>query len=122
MAQTMVIKRLGVFSVAKIYALINAVFGLIFGLIGGVFFAIFTAAMSGASGGSSRDVPVLGAGIGFLAAIILYPVIFGILGFVVGATGAAIYNLASRFVGGIEIDTETNSAGYGAPQYPPPSY
>lgn len=46
-----------------------------------------------------------------LVMIILYPV----MGFVGGIIGAAIYNLASRLVGGLEITLESQQAQVGQP-------
>jgi hypothetical protein len=37
-------------------------------------------------------------------AIILLPIIYGLVGGVFGAIGALIYNLASKWVGGLQID------------------
>ncbi len=34
------------------------------------------------------------------------PVIYGVMGFVVGIIGAAIYNLVAGWIGGIEMDVE----------------
>ncbi len=34
------------------------------------------------------------------------PVIYGVMGFLLGMISAAIYNLAARFVGGIEVELE----------------
>jgi len=42
-------------------------------------------------------------GVGFA---IMAPVFYGVMGFVAGVVGAALYNLAARFVGGIEIEVE----------------
>jgi hypothetical protein len=43
----------------------------------------------------------------FGAAIALFaPVIYGVMGFVLGVVSAAIYNLAARFVGGLEVEVE----------------
>lgn len=37
---------------------------------------------------------------------ILMPVIYGVMGFVFGVIGAAIYNLIARWIGGIEVEVE----------------
>ena len=36
--------------------------------------------------------------------IILFPIAYGVLGFVMGAVGAALYNLIAKWIGGIEIE------------------
>jgi hypothetical protein len=109
----MVVKRLGVLSIAKMYSLIAAVFGLIIGIFYGVFIALFTALMSSANGGS-----VAAGGIGILA-VIFFPILYGIIGFIAGAIGALIYNFAAGFMGGIELDLENAEQAYGAPPQTP---
>jgi hypothetical protein len=39
-------------------------------------------------------------------AIILLPLFYGMLGMVMGAIGAALYNLFAGMFGGIELETE----------------
>jgi Transmembrane domain of unknown function (DUF3566) len=120
------VKRVGVFSYAKITAVTNTAFGVIIGVIYGlIFMAVGGALMAGGGHGSS------GAGassfvIGLIMMVAI-PVISGIFGFIAGAIGAFIYNVASGFVGGIELEIENIDDGYstppspqwGAQQYPP---
>ena len=111
---TMTIKRVGVFSVAKISGITGAGLGLILGLIYGLVLMTVGAAMM-----SQNEGPGAGFGIiGGLMAIVLMPIFYGVIGFVFGALYALIYNVASGFVGGIELQLESADAGYGAP--PPP--
>ncbi|MFM8912259.1 MAG: hypothetical protein ACKOE6_04970 [Flammeovirgaceae bacterium] len=42
-------------------------------------------------------------GFGFLS-IIIFPILYGGIGFVAGLIGAAIYNLIAGWVGGIKIE------------------
>jgi hypothetical protein len=44
-----------------------------------------------------------GAGLGF-ASIIVFPVLYGIIGAIGGGLTALIYNLAAGWVGGLEVD------------------
>ena len=37
---------------------------------------------------------------------ILMPVIYGVMGFIGGVIGAAVYNLDARWIGGIELEVE----------------
>ena len=37
---------------------------------------------------------------------ILMPVIYGVMGFIIGVIGAAVYNLVARWIGGIELEVE----------------
>ena len=96
----MVIKRIGPLSVAKISFVLYAFIGLIVGacvaLIGMAGFAL---------GDAGRTGPFLGMALG-VGAVIVMPVFYGVLGFLVALIGAAIYNLAAGIVGGVEIDVQ----------------
>ncbi len=96
----MVIKRIHPLSAAKIQGILGVVIGL---LIGALFSLIGLVAGSVATGGDSA-----GAAAGMLfgvGAIVILPIVYGVLGFCSGAIGALVYNLAAGWVGGIEIDT-----------------
>lgn len=99
------IRKLGILSVAKIYAAIMLVMSLLISIPYGLFIMIFGMAMMGsgeragfAAGGGSI---VLG-----LVVMIGLPIFYGAIGFVAGAIGALLYNLFAGMVGGIEIEIE----------------
>jgi hypothetical protein len=96
----MIVKRVGVMSAGKVMGVLYA--GL--GLIGGAFFSLVS--LLGASIPSDPGRPNPGAGLLVFgaAAIIVFPIIYGILGFIGGIISGAIYNLAASVVGGIELD------------------
>ena len=105
----MVIRRFGVWSVARLYGGMMAIAGLLAGLmfagvamIGG---AAGLAGMDAKAGGGGLAVGGLGALFG-VGAIILMPICYGIIGIVTGAIGAALYNLFAGLFGGIEVDVE----------------
>jgi len=111
----MTVRRVGVLSLAKIQGLLMFVFGLIIGVIYGLIFMIFGAAMTslapkdeGAAGGISTIV------IGIIL-MIAVPIFYGLIGFIGGAIGALIYNIAAGFVGGIKIDLESDAPAYSPP-------
>jgi hypothetical protein len=89
----MEIKSVEIMSWAKIHAL----FGIIFGLIYGILFAILGSAI-----GASFDMP--GATTLGLLAIIVFPIIFGIMAFIGGAILAFLYNIFAGKIGGIEVE------------------
>jgi hypothetical protein len=97
MAKTkkVVIKKLDIMSVAKLEAVLMAVMGLVMGIMIGVF--------GMAMGAMFGSVPA-GIGVG-LASIIAVPIFYGIMGFIAGAIGAWLYNMAAKWVGGIKIET-----------------
>lgn len=101
----MVIRRVGVWSVAKLYGGMLAAMGLLFGLI----FALVSLLGVGlASAAHSNDNlpggPLIGAMFG-VGAVIALPIFYGILGIVMGALSAALYNLFAGIFGGIDIET-----------------
>lgn len=110
----MQIRRIGVLSAAKIYAIVMAAIALVIMIpVALIMMVAGAAAMSnsGAAGG-------FGLGVG-LFGIILAPIMYGVMGFVIGALFALVYNVAAGFVGGVEMDLENAVTDYAAP--PPPS-
>src|SRR2546423_13515025 len=94
----MQVRRVGIFSYAKISAVITSAFGLIFGVIYGLIVIIFGAAMLA---GGGRDTGAAGAG-GIVVGLLImigFPIFYGILGFLFGALSALVYNVAAGLVG-----------------------
>jgi hypothetical protein len=94
----MVIRRLGVWSVARIYGALSAAMGLLFGII----LALVSMVGAGVAGDSEMPMwlgPVMGVG-----AIIILPLFYGVMGIIMGAISAALYNLFAAMVGGVSID------------------
>jgi hypothetical protein len=112
----MTIRRFGIFSVAKMQSLVMFVVGLIVGVIYGLFFMLFGAAISafGARGDGSAVGGVPSIIVGVLV-MIGVPIFYAILGFIGGAIGALVYNLAAGMIGGIKFELEGVN-----PQYAPP--
>ena len=92
-----IIKSVGVFSVAK-------VMGAMYGLLGLIFIPIFLlVGMAGSmAGGRSNPFGALGG----LMLGILAPVCYGVMGFVLGAISAFLYNLMAKWLGGIEVEVQ----------------
>jgi hypothetical protein len=44
-----------------------------------------------------------------VGAIILFPLLYGLMGFVVGVISGWIYNLAAKIFGGVEIELEDSA-------------
>lgn len=95
-----VIKRFGVFSVAKIFAAIS----LVIGLIAGIIFLLLGSAATLFMGPYAPQA-AMGVGAG-LVAIIILAVGGAIGGFIYGAIAALIYNLAAGWFGGVEMELE----------------
>ena len=115
----MTIRRFGVFSVAKVQGLLMFVFGLIIGVIYGLFFMLFGAAMSAmAPRGEGQLAGGVSSVVIGLIMMIAIPIFYGILGFIFGAIGALVYNVAAGVVGGVQFDIEGVTEPYAPP--PPP--
>lgn len=85
--------------------------GVLYACIGLIFLPIFMLAGMGgafaqhAQGQSASAAPAAVAGIMFGMGLFM-PVIYGVMGFIFGIIGAAIYNLIARWIGGIEVEVE----------------
>jgi hypothetical protein len=95
----MVVKSVGVVSVGKMYGAITGAMGLLFG-IGIALFSVLGAGLADTTESAFLG-PVLGVG-----AVIVLPIFYGVLGFIGGVIGAALYNLFAAMVGGVVIQTE----------------
>ena len=89
----MEIKRVHPFSVFKIGGLLYAIFGFFAGCI----FAL----ISLVGGEKVPSFPFGGA-----LAIIILPIVYGVVGAVFATIGAALYNLVAKLVGGVKIKLE----------------
>ncbi len=102
------LRSIGVLSSAKIFAVVQAAIGILFGF----FFLLF--GIVGAAIAPSRHKFGI---VGVVVIAVLMPFFYAVLGFVMGAIWAFVYNLASQSFGGLELEFETPSAA--APVSPP---
>jgi hypothetical protein len=115
----MTIRRFSILSVAKMQALLMFVIGLIIGLIYGLIFMIFGAALTALMPqNDGRAMSGIGSVVGGIVIIIAFPIFYGVLGFIGGAIGAIVYNIAAGVVGGIKFELEADQSGYAAPAPP----
>jgi hypothetical protein len=98
----MVVRSVGVLSVGKIAGIFYAAIG----LIAGSFFTLFSllgATLGALAGGDEQAFFAVFFGVG---AIIIMPLLYGLMGFVGGIITAALYNLLAAIVGGVELNIE----------------
>jgi hypothetical protein len=95
----MVITRVSPLSAAKVVGVLYALLGLLFGA------AVTLAALVGAFAaiGSDDGGSALGALFG-VGSIIILPIFYGCIGFVMTLLSAWLYNVVSGMVGGVEVD------------------
>jgi len=98
---TMVIKRVNPMSAAKIGGTLGVMLGL---LIGGCI-SLFMLAFGSAVAASREDAGGAIVGIFFgVGAIVIVPIFYGVFMFIMGALYAALYNVAAKWAGGLEVD------------------
>jgi ribose/xylose/arabinose/galactoside ABC-type transport system permease subunit len=81
---------------------LGKVFGVLYALMG-LFVGIFVALVSVVMGSLLQSSPMAMFGVG---AIVILPILYGALGFLMGLIMAALYNFIASKVGAIEIETE----------------
>ena len=95
----MIIRRVGPLSFAKLSGTLYAFIGLI---IGGVFSMI---AMAGGFASQTSESAGIAAVIG-VGAIVIFPILYGLMGFVATLIAAWLYNIVAGIVGGVELDVQ----------------
>ena len=95
----MELKSIDAVSCGKLLGLMYAIIGLIIGGLAAI------ASLLGAAGpqaqGGGNAVMILGAGVGSL---VIFPFLYGILGFIGGIVSAFIYNFVAGLIGGIVLN------------------
>ena len=95
------IKKFDVLSVMRISAICYGLMGL---LEGAILSAVFLV-MPMASPAQQQMPPWMGALFGGLS-VIFFPILFGLMGAVIGVLSAVIYNGSAKYVGGIQVEVE----------------
>ena len=91
------IKRISPLQLGKMLGLLYAIMGLI-----AIPLLLFVASMSAHLPPDERGFFLaMGTGAAFFA-----PILYGVMGFIIGVIGAVIYNLCARWAGGIEVEVE----------------
>jgi len=98
----MVIRHIGVGSLARILAALYAFWGFIFGVL----VALFSLAGAGMSAGSDSPMPGWLGGLLGVGAVIFLPICYGVFGAIGGALTAVMYNVVAGMVGGLSVETE----------------
>jgi hypothetical protein len=88
-------------SIMRIAGICYAALGLLEGLLFGLIIALKMLATPGASAGGRIAGPLLG-----LLMVIGFPLLLGAIGALMAGLGALIYNVASKYVGGIVVTVE----------------
>ncbi len=100
------IKKLGIWSIAKLYAVIGLVVGLLIGVPYGIIIILVSLISAGGNGGDAAFAIGGGGVVVGVVAMIGFPIMYSLFLGVGGAVGAILYNLFSAMIGGIEIEVE----------------
>ena len=101
----MVITKVGVLSLGKLMGMMYAAIGLLFGVIYALVSIVGGGAMMAMGGGGESAMGggmMMGLG---LAAVIVLPIVYGLLGFIGGLLSALFFNIAAKYAGGLEVET-----------------
>ena len=96
------LRRVDPFSVAKVFAIVQASFGLLIGACLSAFSLLAGFASNALSQGSPIPGwigPLFGMG-----AVIALPIFYGVIGFISGLIGGALYNFFASMGGGIRVE------------------
>ena len=102
----MVIRKIGVLSLGKLMAVMYAGIGL---LLGGIYalFAVLGGGAMLAMGGTEESAMGGGMMMGLgIAAVVVFPILYGILGFIAGIISAFFFTLAAKYAGGLELEVQ----------------
>jgi hypothetical protein len=97
----MVIRRVNPISAAKVGGMLGILLGLVIGVCISLFALVFGGAMAAASDEPAGAFFGMFMGVG---AIVILPIFYGVFMFIMGAIQAALYNVAARWAGGLEVD------------------
>lgn len=89
------VKRIGVAQMAKLLGILDLALGVVIGVCFWAFSSVIP------RGAMAPGFPMGGA-----AMLIFFPLFYGVMGYLGGAMIAWLYNLASGWVGGLEIELE----------------
>jgi hypothetical protein len=103
-AVSMILRRIGILSLGKFFCVLYGLIGFLIGAL-----VSFASLLGATLHGVRLPAAMLGIGMG---AIIVFPLIYGFLGFIAGIIGATLFNLVASMVGGVEIEL---SEGFGPP-------
>ncbi len=109
------IQKVGVFSLGRILGALYAALGLMIG----AFFSVvaLVGGLASQMGGETQMGGIVAVVMG-VAATVVFPLLYGLMGFLSGLLTALGYNLAAKVSGGLEIEIEPSPP---AASNPPPS-
>jgi hypothetical protein len=100
----MIVRRIGVMSLAKLTGAIYGVLGLVFGVIFGVVMVVAALVQGAMGSGDQAIADMTGALVGGIVFAVLVPIMYLVIGFVGGLLTAWLYNTFAARFGGVELE------------------
>ncbi|RMG80245.1 MAG: hypothetical protein D6707_06725 [Bacteroidetes bacterium] len=98
------VKKIGIFSLAKLHTIVGAIVGLILGIIYS-FGGLLLDTLVSLGWITSNETPGLSYGtVLAFGALIGMPFIFAVIGLAIGLIVAVVYNIFAKITGGIELN------------------
>jgi len=95
-----VVKRIGPGSAFKVGLVLYGLLGLIIGAC----ISLFSLVGAGFMRSQNAPAPAIAGMIFGTMAIVMFPILYGVIGGVMGALSALLYNFAARLIGGLDLD------------------
>lgn len=98
------LKKIDIMSFAKFQTILMAMIGVLVGVMIAFFGFIFQA-FAGRFVEDGASLDSFGMGLG-MAALFILPLVYAVMGFIVGVIGGALFNLVCKISGGIKVELE----------------
>jgi hypothetical protein len=98
----MVIRKVGIASVVKVAGVLYALLGFVIG----VCVALFAMVGLGAAAAANDDMPGWFGSLFGIGAVIVLPILYGVMGAIGGALMSLLYNFVANITGGLEIEVQ----------------
>ncbi len=99
---TRTLKSIAPLQLGKILAIVYGLISLIFV----PFFLIFAVIGAFVPQQSGNSAALAGSLVGVLFMMVLFPIMYAVMGFLTGVIGGWVYNIVAKWVGGIQVDIE----------------
>ncbi len=99
------LKKIDIMSFAKFQTILMAMIGVLVGVMIAFFGFIFQAFAGRFIEEGASDFGMFGMGLG-MAALFILPLVYAVMGFIVGVIGGALFNLVCKISGGIKVELE----------------
>ena len=105
-AETKEVKKVNIYSIAKMIALFGAIMGLIYGIQVGLTSMATPLTFAEATGYAQEDMSVAATAYSIALGwwmLIIAPILYAVIYFISGLITGLLYNLFAKFIGGVKV-------------------